>query len=52
MVKYFRDFLEFDDHHENFCHEIFFTAAQSTGLDTSQSRITNELRKVGKITKI
>ena len=27
VVKHFRDFREFDDHYENFCHEIFLMAA-------------------------
>ena len=34
MVEYFLDFREFHYDHENFCHEIFLTAAHSTGLDT------------------
>ena len=38
MVKYFCDFREFHYDHENFCHEIFLTAAYSTGLDTSKSQ--------------
>ena len=38
MVKYFRDFCEFHNDHEKFCHKIFMTAAYSTGPDTSKSR--------------
>ena len=40
--------VNFTDH-ENFCHEIFLTAAYSTGrLDTSKSQKSNESRKSGK----
>ena len=35
LVKYFRDFREFRYDYENFCYEIFLTAASSTALDTS-----------------
>ena len=52
MVEYFRDFREFRYDHENFCYEIFLTAAPSTALDTSKSRKTSESRKSGKITKV
>ena len=39
-------FCDFHYDHKNFCHEIFLTAAYSTGLDTtSKSRKTNESRK-------
>ena len=31
------------------CHKIFLTAAQSTGLNTSQSQINNEPQRVSKI---
>ena len=51
-VKYFRDFREFRYDHENFCYEIFLTAAYSTALDTLKSRKTSESRKSGKITKV
>ena len=52
VVKYFHDFCEFHNDHENFCHENFLTAAYSTGLDTSKSRKSNESQKSDKITKI
>ena len=52
VVEYFRDFREFSYDHENFCYEIFLTAASSTALDTSKSRKTSESRKSGKITKV
>ena len=29
-------------YHENFCHEIYLTAALSTGLDTSKSQIHSQ----------
>ena len=38
VVEYFRDFREFCYDHENFCYEIFLTAAFSTALDTSKSQ--------------
>ena len=49
MVEYFRNFCEF---HKKFCHEIFLTAAYSTGLDTSKSQKTSESPISGKITKV
>ena len=52
MVKYFCNFHEFHNDHENFCHEIFLTAAYSTGVYTSKSRKTSESRKSGKTTEI
>ena len=47
-----RDFCEFRYDHENFCYEIFLTAASSTALDTLKSRKTSESQKSGKITKV
>ena len=44
MVNYFH---ELGDHRKN-----FLIAAQSAGINTSKSRMTNELQKVGKITEI
>ena len=38
MKQYFRDFREFHNDHENFCHEISLKTAYSTGLDSSKSR--------------
>ena len=52
LVEYFCDFREFRYDHENFCYEIFLTAASSTALDTSKSRKTSESQKSGKITKV
>ena len=34
MVKYFHDFREFHNDHENFCHKIVLTAAYSTGFNS------------------
>ena len=51
MVKYFRDFSEFQDDHENFCHDIM--VAQSTELDALKSQTIKLIKSPNfKATKI
>ena len=35
VKQYFRDFCEFHNDHENFCHELFLKTAYGTGLNCS-----------------
>ena len=45
MVKYFQNFCDLHDCHKNFYLEIFMTAAQSTGLDTSNKPLIKKSRQ-------